>query len=66
MNVPCVRERVCKAMEGNQEAREAVSAAVGIIPEGDYRRGVMYYALKVLNDCHADYERVLHALEECE
>lgn len=63
---PCVKEKIRKAMEKNEDARDAVKAAVGIIPEGDYRRGTMFYVLKVLNDCQDDYERVLKALEGCE
>lgn len=63
MTIPCVSDKVRKAMADNEAARTAVMSTIEIVPEGDYRRGVLFYALKVLNDCNDDYRRVLAALE---
>ncbi len=63
MNVPCLSEKVRRAMADNQAARAEVMSTIRIIPEGDYRRGVLFYVLKVLNDCNDDYKRIMDALE---
>lgn len=63
MNIPCVSDKVRRAMAENEGARAEVMSVIKIVPEGDYRRGVLFYALKVLNDCDDDYRRVLKALE---
>lgn len=63
MTIPCVNDKIRKAMDDIEDARTEIMSAIRIIPEGDYRRGVLFYALKVLNDCNDDYKRVLKALE---
>lgn len=66
MNVPCIQDSVALAMAHNEGARRAVRDVIRMLPEDDYRCGVLLYALSVLSDCRDDYKRILKALERCE
>ena len=66
MNVPCVMDNIESARCYNRITILNRKEAINMVPEGDYRRGVMYYSLKVLKDIEDDYERAKKAMEGSE
>ena len=64
MNCPCIADRIGKAKEYSHLARLQIQATTRMLQEGDYRRGELFYCLKVLKDIENDYDRVLKLVGE--
>ena len=62
MNIPCIAHRIEKAKEHSHLARLHIQTTARMLQEGDYRRGELFYCLKVLKDVEDDYDRVLRLL----
>ena len=64
MNIPCIAHRIGRAKEHSHLARLQIQTTARMLQEGDYRRGELFYCLKVLKDVEDDYDRVLKLLGE--
>lgn len=63
MNCPCIADQIGKAKEYSHLATLQIQAATRMLQEGDYRRGELFYCLKVLKDIENDYDRVLKLVD---